>query len=358
MRIAIVTETYAPEINGVALTIERIVRCLCDLGHELTVVHPRRAESAPIIHGAIDYAVPGLPVPNYPDMRFGLPMRRRLRRIFSERRPEAVYIATEGPLGGAALKEARRFGVPVLTGFHTRFDQYASYYGLSFLQRFVENYLRRFHNASDGTVVPTPDLRRQLEEEGYDNVFLLERAVDVNRFHPSRRSEARREAWGIGESDLAVLYVGRIAAEKNLELAAEAFRAIQRKHPRARFVLVGEGPAMQRFEEQFPDFLFCGLQVGTDLAECYASADLFLFPSLTETFGNVVCEALASGVPVVAFDYAAASHFVRAGRNGYVAEFGDHDAFVQHASVLANIALDLPDLRRNARAAVAHLEPS
>lgn len=358
MRIAIVTETFSPEVNGVALTIERIVRCLCEMGHELTVIHPRRKESAPSIPGMRDVTVPGLPIPNYPKLKFGLPARRRIATAFAEQPPEAVYIATEGPLGWAALRVARRIGVPVLTGFHTRFDQYTSHYGLSFAQRFVSNYLRTFHNLSDGTVVPTPDLRDQLEKEGYENVILLERAVDIERFHPARRSPERRRSWGLGDHELAVLYVGRIAAEKNLELAADAFRAIQGKHPGARFVLVGDGPAMGRLREENPDFIFCGLQVGDDLAECYASADLFLFPSLTETFGNVVCEALASGVPVVAFDYAAAAHFVKAGENGYVAAYGDREAFVRHASVLANIALDLPDLRRNAREAVAHLEPA
>ncbi len=297
MRISIVTETYPPEINGVALTVRSLVQCLRD-HHTIDVIRPRqKAEQPSSIDDVNHYLMPSLPIPRYPGLRFGLPALRKMARILDQCRPDAMYIATEGPLGWSALRAARRRGIPVLTGFHTRFDQYVSHYGIGIAQRGVAAYLRRFHNRANGTLIPTNELKLQLEQMGYENVMLMPRAVNTELFSPARRNQALRSQWGLAENDLAVLYVGRLAAEKNLGLAIKAFQTIAAKQPRARFVLVGEGPSRSDLEQRHPEFIFTGLQLGETLAEHYASADLFVFPSLTETFGNVTLEALASGVP-------------------------------------------------------------
>jgi glycosyltransferase involved in cell wall biosynthesis len=359
MRIAIVTETWPPEINGVALTVESLARGLVALGHSIEIVRPRQPdESAASIAGLDHLPMPGASLPRYPGLRFGMPAHRRLRRHWSRRRPDVLYIATEGPLGLSALGAARRLGLPVSTGFHTRFDDYARHYGFAFLTPIVGAYLRRFHNRADATIVPTAELADHLEASGFRNVRLLRRAVDTRLFDPSRRDAALRREWGLGERDLAVIHVGRVAPEKNLDLAVAAFRAIQTRHPSARFVLVGDGPARRPLGEAHPDFVFAGMRHGADLARHYASGDLFLFPSLSETFGNVTLEALASGVPVVAYDYGAAREYLRDAGAGISVARGDRDAFVAAASSIADEILRTPEMRVHARAAVEGLDPS
>lgn len=359
MRIAIVTETWPPEINGVALTVQSLAQGLAALGHSIEVVRPRQDDDdAAAIKGLDHLPMPGAALPRYPGLRFGLPAHRRLRRRWSNRRPDVLYIATEGPLGLTALGAARRLGIPVSTGFHTRFDDYARHYGLGFLTPIVYAYLRRFHNRADATLVPTVELARFLEANRFRNVRLLRRAVDTKLFHPQQRDDALRREWNLDENDLAVIYIGRIAPEKNLDLAVRAFRAIQAHHAGARFVLVGDGPARRTLSATHPDFIFAGVRRGGDLARHYASGDLFLFPSVTETFGNVTLEALASGVPVVAYDYGAAREHMRKTDVGACVSLHDREGFVAAAVALADDAPRRRRLRESARAAVEGLDPA
>jgi len=359
MRIAIVTETWPPEINGVALTVQSLAQGLAALGHSIEVVRPRQDDDdAAAIAGLDHLPMPGAALPRYPGLRFGLPAHRRLHRRWSQQRPDVLYIATEGPLGLTALGAARRLRIPVSTGFHTRFDDYARHYGLGFLTPIVYAYLRRFHNRADATLVPTVELATFLESNRFRNVRLLRRAVDTKLFHPQQRDEALRREWHLDGDDLAIIYIGRIAPEKNLDLAVTAFRAIQAQHPTARFVLVGDGPARKTLSAQHPDFVFAGVRRGGDLARHYASGDLFLFPSVTETFGNVTLEALASGVPVVAYDYGAAREHMRATDVGACVSLHDREAFVASAVTLANDAPRRRRLRESARAAVGGLDPA
>jgi len=359
MRIVIVTETWPPEINGVALTVQSLAQGLAALGHSIEIVRPRQDDDdAAAIAGLDHLPMPGAALPRYPGLRFGLPAHRRLHRRWSQQRPDVLYIATEGPLGLTALGAARRLRIPVSTGFHTRFDDYARHYGLGFLTPTVYAYLRRFHNRADATLVPTVELATFLESNRFRNVRLLRRAVDTKLFHPQQRDEALRREWHLDGDDLAIIYIGRIAPEKNLDLAVTAFRAIQAQHPTARFVLVGDGPARKTLSAQHPDFVFAGVRRGADLARHYASGDLFLFPSVTETFGNVTLEALASGVPVVAYDYGAAREHMRATDVGACVSLHDREAFVASAVTLANDAPRRRRLRESARAAVGGLDPA
>ncbi len=359
MRIAIVTETWPPEINGVALTVQSLAQGLAALGHSIEVVRPRQADEPSASIAGLDHLpMPGAALPRYPGLRFGLPAHRQLHRRWSLQRPDVLYIATEGPLGLTALGAARRLGIPASTGFHTRFDDYARFYGFGFLTPIVYAYLRRFHNRADATIVPTAELAGFLEANRFRNVRLLRRAVDTQRFHPSRRDAALRTTWGLGEDGIAVIYVGRIAPEKNLDLAVRAFRAIQARHPGARFVFVGDGPARKPLSAAHPDFIFAGVHRGVDLARHYASGDIFLFPSLSETFGNVTIEALASGVPVVAYDYGAAREHMKANDVGACIPLDDANAFVAAAVALADDAPRRLRLRESARAAVEGLDPA
>ncbi|WP_371181084.1 glycosyltransferase family 4 protein [Xanthomonas sacchari] len=326
MRYAIVTETYPPEVNGVALTVQGLELGLRARGHTVDVVRPRQVGDA---DPADLRLVRGAALPRYPGLKFGLPAPRRLTRLWQAAPPDAVYIATEGPLGWSALRSARRLGIPIATGFHTRFDEYLPQYGAAWLQSTALRWMRRFHNQAQATLVPTRELRDFLATQGFERVRLLARAVDSKQFEPQRRDAQLRQQWGLQDEDCAVLYVGRIASEKNLPLAVRAFRQLQQLRPRARFVWVGDGPLRERLAQENPDFIFCGVQRGDALARHFASGDLFLFPSRSETFGNVTLEAMASGVATVAFDYGAAREYLRDGLNG--AAVADDAAFIAAA---------------------------
>ncbi|QDH70566.1 glycosyltransferase family 4 protein [Marilutibacter alkalisoli] len=333
MRYAIVTETYPPEINGVALTVEGLERGLRDRGHEIGVVRPHQGNGD--TPQKYQLLVAGMPLPRYPGLRFGLPCARRLAAHWRATRPDAIYIATEGPLGWSALRAARRLGIPIATGLHTRFDEYMRDYGLHALTGTALGWMRRFHNRGDATVVPTRELAGFLQSNRFRNVVRLPRAVDTRRFDPSWRNDALRAQWGVAGNGLAVVYIGRIAAEKNLDLAVRTFREIQRRRADARFVWIGDGPERARLQQQNPDFVCCGMQRGEALSRHCASGDLFVFPSRSETFGNVTLEAMASGVPTVAFDYGAAHEHLRNGTDGFAVPDGDDDAFVAAALRLA-----------------------
>ena len=303
--ICIVTETYPPEVNGVALTLARLVEGLRRLGHAVSIVRPRQRKDDPR-RGKTERLVPSLPLPGYSGLRLGLPASKALRRNWSVNRPDIIYVATEGPLGWSALKIAQRLEIPIFSGFHTSFDRYSRYYHLGWLQPLVARYLYSFHNRTLGTLVASPDLRDRLRGMGMKNVSIMDRGVDSRLFDPACRCATVRRAWRAADRDLVALYVGRVAAEKNLALAIEAYRAMQRVDHGVKFVIVGDGPLRATLQEKHPDIIFCGVHRGGELARRYASADVFLFPSETETFGNVTLEAMASGLVVVAFDYAAA----------------------------------------------------
>ncbi len=354
MRYAIVTETYPPEINGVALTVQALEHGLRARGHDVMLVRPRQDASGP---GPFELLVRGLGLPRYPGLRFGLPAPRTLLAAWRAAPPDAIYIATEGPLGWSAMRAARRLGIPVATGFHTRYDQYMRSYGLPLLQSVAMHWMRRFHNQGQATLVPTQELETFLRGAGFANPVRLSRAVDTRLFHPGRRDQALRDGWGVDADALAVIHVGRLAPEKNLALAVRAFRTLQATRPDARFVLVGDGPERSQLARDNPDFVFCGVRRDEDLARHFASADMFLFPSLTETFGNVTLEAMASGIATIAFDRGAAREAIRDGVQGATVSDGDEEAFVWACVRLAREPVLRGGMAMAARQATLRLGP-
>ncbi len=340
LKLALVTETFPPEINGVAMTLSHLVEGLSERGHEVTVVRPRQnASDQPRADGLHrEQLCPGFPIPGYNTMRLGLPVRGRLLRSWRADPPDIVHIATEGPLGYAALLAARSLGLPISSSFHTNFHSYSQHYGFAPLNRPVLAYLRHFHNRTQLTLSPTLELNAQLTADGFENMRLFSRGVATKIFSPTRRDPALRATWGVGPFDLAIIHVSRLAAEKNFPLLIASFEAIRASHPTAKFIVTSDGPLRKKLGQQNPWIRFTGNLSRDDLARHYASANLFLYPSLTETFGNVVTEAMASGLPVVAFNYAAAARFIRHGENGWHVPLGDHAAFISAALHLANDA--------------------
>lgn len=328
MRIVFISEIWPPQANGIALTVQALAEGLAERGHHVEVVWPGVAGR----DGNVGLVFArGVTVPRYPSVQFGLPRAGGLRRRWTTQRPDVVYIATEGPLGASAMRIANTLGIPVVTEFHTRFHDYAVHYGIGLLAPLVRTHLLRFHRRAQMTLVPTRALLSELTREGMPNLRKLRRGVDTGLFTPQRRDPALRKSWGTHDDTPVMLCVGRIAPEKGLEAALEAFRALQARIPAARMVIVGDGPQRPSLAPAYPDVLFTGVKHGEELAAHYASADVFLFPSLTETFGSVVLEAMASGLPVVSFDKAAAQEHVANGISGLVVPVMDTRGFISSA---------------------------
>jgi glycosyltransferase involved in cell wall biosynthesis len=356
LRVAVVTETYPPEVNGVAMTIARVVEGLQRRNHQVQLVRPRQTTADGGRRDTADgtrfheVLLRGLPIPRYPHLRMGVPSKKALVQLWSRARPDVVHVATEGPLGWSALQAARHLQLPLTSDFRTNFHAYSRHYGVGWLRKPIMAYLRKFHNACALTMVPTEPLRQELQAAGFRHVAVVARGVDTRLFNPGRRSDELRRSWGVGEHDLVVACVGRLAAEKNLGVLLQAYAAIRRDDAGARLLLVGEGPLRAHLVQQAPQAIFAGQRLGEDLAAHYASADLFLFPSLTETFGNVTTEAMASGLPVVAYDYAAAAQLMRPGESGVLVPMADAGAFELAAVQLARSRARRQALGTQARA--------
>jgi len=337
LRIAAVTETYPPELNGVAMSAARFIEGLRGLGHQIQLVRPRQgaADAGGAEAGLQEVLVRGLAIPRYRALRIGLPAKRSLERLWTFRRPDVVHVVTEGPLGWSALQAAAKLRLPVVSDFRTNFHAYSGHYGVGWLKTPILAYLRKFHNRTLCTLVPTESLRAELALAGFARLKVVARGVDTALFSPARRDDALRARWGAQPHDPVLLYVGRIAAEKNLATLVAAFEEARRRAPGAKLVLVGEGPMRPELAARCPDAIFAGRRAGEDLAGHFASGDLFLFPSLTETYGNVTLEAMASGLAVVAFDYAAAAEVVQHGASGLLVPYGDNASFAAHAAALA-----------------------
>lgn len=355
VKLSLVTETFPPEINGVALTNYRLAQSLVQAGHELELIRPEPDAGQGIGHtdGMRELRVRGWPVPFYPSVRAGHYCRHLLVERWRAAPPQIIHVATEGPLGLAALLAGRELGIPVSSTFHTNFHAYCRHYGLSFLRAQVLRYLRWFHNLCAVTLVPTAALTEELRELGFKRVKTLGRGVDRNLFRPSRRSSQLRAHWGADDCTPVVLCVSRVAREKNLGLVLEAFLQAQQRFPVARMVLVGDGPLLPRLRRRFPQVHFAGMRLDDDLAVHYASADLFYFASTTETFGNVILEAMASGLVVLSYDYAAARQHLRHRQSGMLVPYDQPTLFQEAACQLLERKQDWPAMARAAREATA-----
>ncbi len=358
MRIAMITETYPPEINGVAMTLRHLVDGLAELGHDVEVIRPKQnkddvARQEEPMPGHVEHVpLRGLPIPRYDGLKFGLPAQRRLMKRWKQQKPDVTHIATEGPLGVTAMRAARKLGIPVTSSFHTNFHEYGKHYGYGLLARMVIKYLRWVHAHATCTLVPSQDIVDALVADKFENVHILARGVDTKLFSPERRSQALRQEWGIADDELVVGYVGRVAEEKNIPLTAEAYSAMREVDPKLKLVIVGDGPAMPGLKKKYPDAVYAGMRTGEDLAAHYASCDMFVFGSVTETFGNVVIEAMASGLAVLAYDYAAPKRYIQHGQNGMLATFDDKDDFIAKARELADDRDRVQKMGVNARRTV------
>ncbi|WP_171816491.1 glycosyltransferase family 4 protein [Candidatus Methylopumilus turicensis] len=356
LKYALVTETFQPEINGVAMTLGKIAEHLAKKQHLVQVFRPQQSRMDKPSHTKhlTEHLVAGMPIPFYQHLKFGFPAKSHLIKCWSANKPDVVHIATEGPLGWSALQAAKQLNIPVISSYHTNFHQYSQHYGASFLVDPIRNYLRHFHNQTLATLAPTAQVVHELESSGYNNVSIMARGVDTTQFHPAMRSNHLRKSWGASDEDLVIIHVGRLAKEKNIHLVLDAFTAIQKEKPSTKLVFVGDGPMRNSLAKACPHAIFSGNKQGRDLAEHYASADLFIFPSMTETFGNVVPEALASGLCVIAYDYAAAGSIIKHGVNGLLAPFNQSKTLIETALNATNNMNIVAQCREQSAASIAN----
>ena len=345
MHIEFVTDTYPPDINGAAKTLSYLVTCLRAEGHKITMIGP---------HPESELKVASIRVPKYASVNLGLITQSRLRKHWQKSRPDVIYIAGEAFLGSSAVKAASQLGIPTIAGYHTNYDQYAANWKMKFLAARATRYMINFHKRATATVAPSDSVMNDLQELGYNDLHVLGRGVDADLFHPSKRSADRRAEWGADSNTPVALFASRVSPEKNLTLLSQAFKKMQQLNPDTRCVIVGDGPSYKRFKRENPNVICCRFKHGEELAEIYASADIMVFPSLTETFGNTVTEALASGLVVVAYDYAAAQMHIEHEVNGLLADYSNEEQFFQRCDQALQLVSDEP-LRAAAQRGVSNL---
>jgi glycosyltransferase involved in cell wall biosynthesis len=330
LRIAVFSEVYWPMVSGVGVTLQRLAEALTAMGHAVRVYTP----SYPLPHGAVErpevFRVPSVPFFLYPDVHFAFP---KLRDVIEDARdfaPDLVHAATEFSMGVAGLKTARALGIPAVASAHTDYEQYAArYYKVGWAIRAGWHYLRWFYGQTEMVLCPSRVYERHLHERGIRNTGIWSRGIDTSRFHPRFRSADYRNAIGAGPDDIVVTYVGRIAREKNLLLLLDAWELVGAKRHNVHLVLVGRGPLEDEIRERaVPHVHLMGLKAGDDLAAAYASADLFAFPSTTETFGNVLLEAMASRLPSLVAAAGGVLEFAHHGDNSWLVQPDSTEALI------------------------------
>ncbi|MGC9670998.1 glycosyltransferase family 4 protein [Planosporangium sp. 12N6] len=349
MRIAIITESFPPDVNGVAHSVVRVAEHLRNRGHQPLVVAPQPASGRRAVTGPLPYPVvrvPSLPTPGYSGFRLGLPSRR-IAAALREHRADLVHLASPFVLGARGAGVSRTLGLPTVAVFQTDVPAYAGLYrGFGWGEEAAWRWLRRIHNAADRTLAPSTATATALMAHGIERVWLWRRGVDAGRFHPDLRSPALRRALAPG-GEVLVGYVGRLAAEKRVDLLAPVTRL-----PGVRVVIVGDGPARASLHRAMPDAVFLGERRGAQLARLYASFDVFAHTGPYETFGQTVQEALASGLPVVAPATGGPLDLVEPGRTGYLVPPCDSAALVEAVGALVADPARRAEFGAHARAAV------
>jgi len=358
LRIAVVTETWPPEVNGVAMTLAKLVQGLSHRNHDVQLIRPRQTKTdSPMSDASLEEVLMrGMPIPRYPELKLGLPSKKTLVKTWTLRRPDVVHIATEGPLGWSALQAAKVLKLPVTSDFRTNFQSYSKHYGVGWLRKPIVAYLRKFHNATACTMVPTRELMRTLSQNGFANLKVVSRGVDTKLFNIAKRDTSLRRSWGATDNTKVLISVGRMAPEKNLDQVLKTYDALKSTGQAFKLVMVGDGPLKEQFQKRYPEIIFPGMLSQTNLAAYYASSDLFIFPSQTETFGNVTLEALASGIPVLAFDCAAARDWVQTGVNGWLIAENNPEGFAAQAVTIFNSKDLLDQITQSTRQQVVHLD--
>jgi glycosyltransferase involved in cell wall biosynthesis len=347
LRIALFSGNYNCVRDGANRALNNLVGYLLRQGAKVRVYSPTVAKPAFPPTGDL-VSIPSIPIPLRSEYRFAFGLTPGVRRDIRRFQPTHVHLSVPDPSNHDALAMARRMKVPAIASVHTRFDTYFRYYGLAFFEPIAEAIMRRFYRRCDAIFAPSESMAQILRDQrmSYD-VGIWTRGVDREIFRPERRDPAWRRSLGIGDEEPVIGFVGRVVAEKGLDIFAETVDRLAARGVRHRVMVIGEGPARDWFEQRLPQARFTGFQAGEDLGRAVASLDVLFNPSVTESFGNVTLEAMASGVPVVAANAAGSTSLIEDGVNGRLIRPGATHAF---AEALADYCTD-PETRRAAGAA-------
>lgn len=334
LRVALFTGNYHHIRDGVSLTLNRLVDFLEKQGAEVLIFGPSVKNPA-FQHSGKLISVPSIPMPGRPEYRISTGFPRRAKIQLDTFDPDLIHIATPDLLGYKALKWGMRHNKTIVSSYHTHFTGYLKYYRLGFMESIGWKYLRWFYGQCRQIYIPTPSMANTLNKNGIDgDLKIWARGVDTNLFSPDKRDEHWRKRRGVGPEDVVVSFISRLVLEKNPGIYAETVKTLKEENPSVKPMIVGEGPAMQELQETLPDGIYTGFLTGSELAKAYASSDIFLFPSDTETFGNVTLEAMSSGLPCVVADAVGSKSLVENGVNGYLVTVYDKDGFVSKVNTL------------------------
>jgi len=339
LRVALFTGNYNHIRDGVALTLNRLVHHLEQESIAVKIFAPSSQQPAIVPHAGELIITPSIsmPVPGRKEYRVATHFPRKDRRELAAFNPDLIHIATPDGLGIGALKWAKKHKVPVVSSYHTHFLSYVDYYKLFLgpVKWPFKKMMQWFYPQCERTYVPTQSMIDELaREQIHGHMKIWARGIDTDSFNPKKRDEAWRRSVGIADDELVVSFVSRLVWEKELRTYIESIRSLQKEFPKVRAMVVGDGPAMKEAQKLLPNGIFTGFCSGDDLARAYASSDIFLFPSFTETFGNVTLEAMSSGLPCLVADAIGSRSLVIDGQNGFLAKAGDLSDFITKLRIL------------------------
>lgn len=318
LRIALTTGNYNHIADGVSLTLNRLVGYLLERGHEVKIFAPTRSPAA-IAHNGELHPVRAVSIPKRKEYMFSCGLGDASRETLRMFKPDLIHVATPDITGCQSLLYGLRKKIPVVASYHTHFTSYFSYYNIECIEPAVWSYLRWFYSRVEHTYVPSQSMIDTLTDQGFaQNMRIWSRGIDLQRFNPGRRSLQWRQSKGVADDEVLVTMVSRLVWEKEMDTLRKTYELLHRRYPNVKTMVVGDGPALQEMQESMPETYFTGHLQGNDLATAYASSDVFVFPSISETFGNVTLEALASGVPAVVANAQGNKSLVRHGKHGFL----------------------------------------
>ncbi|MFC3050515.1 glycosyltransferase family 4 protein [Kordiimonas pumila] len=335
-RIALFSGNYNYVMDGPVRALNKLVGFLEKQNIEVLVFAPTAKEPA-FKHNGTLISVPSVPIPGRSEYRMALGLPRKHRRMLEEFAPDLIHLAAPDILGCAALRWARKNNVPAVASFHTRFDTYPRYYHLGWIEKYVTAFMRRFYHKCTHIYAPSSCMVQVLKAQDMaPDIRIWSRGVELDTFNPSKRNQAWRRAHGIEDHDILIAFVGRVVLEKGLGVFADTLDKLTAMGIAHKALIVGDGPERQRFSERLPNAVFTGYLRGDELATAYASSDIFFNASITETFGNVTLEAMASGLPCICADATGSRSLVEHGKNGYLVEPSDISGFALRIAELIN----------------------
>ncbi len=334
LRVAIFAGNYNYIMDGPARALNRLADYLERHGIAVMIFAPT-AKKAAFEHNGTLIPVPSIPIPMRSEYRLGLGITPRVKAELKTFQPTIFHLAAPDILGSSAIRLARRWKLPVVSSFHTRFDTYGRYYGIGLLEKPLNKYLHHFYSLCDQVYAPSESMIEELRKENFKtDLRIWSRGVDCQRFNPARRDLAWRRSIGFADDDVVISFTGRVVLEKGLTFFAEVIEALEKQNLAHKVLIVGDGPERARLQNRLKNAHFTGYLSDEPLARAYASADIFFNPSISETFGNVTLEAMASGVPCVCAEATGSRSLVIQGKTGFMAPFDSHEDFTDHLGAL------------------------